>query len=54
MTIIIEVSRPWQWRPGRFRSRLMTRVWWGFVAIAWLHVSYPEYVAADKEWRPGR
>lgn len=51
MTLLLECSRPWCWRPGYFRSRIMTRVWWGYVAIAWLHVSLEEYTTTAYEWQ---
>jgi len=51
MTLILEISRPWQWRAGRFRSRVVTRVWWGCFALAWLHVSLKEFSETAYDWR---
>lgn len=51
MTLFIEVSNPFQWKPWRFQSRLMYRFGWGWFAIAWLRVSFFEYATAEKEWR---
>lgn len=45
---MIVLERPWCWRPGFFRSRVCTRVWWGLLAVKVIHVS--EYDYATKEW----
>lgn len=50
MTIIIEIGRPTQWRPGYFRSRLMHRGWWLWFAVSLLRVPYDEWRQADAEW----
>ncbi len=52
MTVIIEVSRPWQWRPGRHRGRQMTRLWWGWWAVGWLHLPFHEFVTTAYDWVP--
>lgn len=50
MVIIIEVSRPIQLRPGIYRSRITTRVWWLYVAIAILHVPIREFSETAYKW----
>lgn len=32
--LVVEVGTPLTWRPGRFRSDRMTRVWFGPFAVA--------------------
>ena len=51
MTIIIEISRPWQWRPGRFTSRIMRRAWWGFLAVGILRIPFAEFATTAYDWR---
>ena len=51
MVLILEVSRPWCSTPFYFRSRIMTRIGWGFWAIAWLHVPLKELAETALEWR---
>lgn len=52
MTVIVEVCGPFQRRPGYFRSRVMTRVWWGWFAVALLHIPLHEYADRTRyEWR---
>lgn len=34
MIIELEISRPFQSRPGRYRSNVQRRVWWGWFAVA--------------------
>lgn len=33
MTILFEISRPLQWRPGIYRSDVALRIWWLWFAI---------------------
>lgn len=42
MTIVIEVSRPVQWRPWRYSGPTMHRVGWLWFAIAVLRVPFEE------------
>lgn len=49
--LFIEVGPPFQRRPGIFRSDIMTRVWWGWFAIAWSPLSLDEYTAREPVWR---
>ena len=44
MTIIIEFERPFIWKPGKFKSRIMTRICWGFIAISKLNIDFQEFV----------
>lgn len=59
MTIIIDLGRDggegplWNWRPGRFRSRVVTRWWWGAVGIGVLHVPHKEYATTSYDWLGG-
>ena len=56
MTIIVDIGRDrgegpaWNWRPGRFRSRVVRRWWWGPVAIGVLQISHEEYARTNFEW----
>lgn len=50
----VEICGPVQWRPGIFRSRVVTRVWWLWFAVARVHVSPKEYAATSWDWRAGR
>ena len=52
MTIFIEVSFPFQRKPGFFKSRLVYRVWWLWFAFTWLRVHFDEYARTDKVWEP--
>jgi hypothetical protein len=52
MVLILECSRPFQWRPGWFRSRLMTRVWWGWFAVGILHIPLHEFAQSEWDWIP--
>lgn len=51
MTIIIEIDGPFQHRPGKFESRIMTRYWWLWFAITFLKIPLWEYSSDDYEWR---
>ncbi len=48
--LVLEASRPFQWKPGSFKSRLMYRAWWGWFAIGWVRVSFREFIEAPKDW----
>lgn len=50
MTIIFEVSKPFQPKPGYFESRLIYRVWWLWFAIGVLRVPFKEYSETPKVW----
>ena len=51
MTIIIECSRPAVWRPGIYRSRVIVRAWFGWFAICWLRIPFPEFATTAYDWR---
>lgn len=50
MTLFLETSRPFQWRPWRFSSDVMVRFGWGWLAICWLRVSFREFCETDYDW----
>jgi hypothetical protein len=51
VTIIIEVSRPFQARPGRYTSRVMYRFWWLWFAVGVLRVPLKEYSETAYAWQ---
>jgi hypothetical protein len=51
VTVFIEIDRDFQAKPGRFRSDLMTRVWWLWFAVAWSRASLPEFLARTGPWQ---
>jgi hypothetical protein len=59
VTFIVDIGRDgskgplWNWRPGRFRSRVVTRWWWGSVAVAKLNISHEEYARTEFNWTGG-
>ena len=59
MTFIIDFGRDggcgplWNWRPGRYRSRVVYRGWWGPVAVSKLRVSHLEYASTSYDWIGG-
>lgn len=50
MTVIFEVSGPFQRRPGVFAGRVMYRVWWGWFAIGLLRIPFNEFAATSYDW----
>jgi len=50
MTLIFEISKPWQWKPGLHSSSSMLRVWWGPIAVSYLRVSFPEFTETSYYW----
>lgn len=50
MTIIVEWVGPFQPKPGVFRSSVMTRWWWGYLAVAVLHIGHREYAEQHFDW----
>ena len=50
MTIFLEVSRPFQARPGRYTSRVMYRFWWGWFAIGILRIPFHEFNVTSYTW----
>jgi len=52
MIFIVEIdARPVQWKPGRFKSRVMTRYWWIVVAVSILHIPLKELAEKEYDWR---
>lgn len=57
MVVVVEVSRPWVWKPRRFASvlggRRYCRVWWMYFAVAWWPGDMVEFGDAIRrgEWR---
>lgn len=50
MVIVFECDRQGNLRPGMHRSEIMTRIWWLWFAITWLHVSLPEFTMTAYGW----
>jgi hypothetical protein len=51
MTIVLELTRPWLWRPGYFKSRIMYRAWWGWWAVGILRIGFKEFSEESFEWK---
>lgn len=52
MTLIFEFGPPFQAKPGIFRSRIMTRVWWLWFAVGKLNIPLHEFADQRRyEWR---
>ena len=51
MTFALTIEGPFQWRPGRYRSRVVSRYWWGWFAFKRIRVSEYEYATTAYEWR---
>jgi hypothetical protein len=51
MTFFFEISKPFQRRPGYFRSPIMRRAWWLWFAVAWTPLDLKTYKERDTEWR---
>ncbi len=47
MLLLLEISKPFQWRPWRYRSRTGWRVGWGFLALAQYSVRLEELLSGD-------
>jgi hypothetical protein len=50
---ILEISSPFQWRPGRFESRIVRRYWWGWFAVTRLKIPLIEFVQREYDWISG-
>lgn len=48
MTISLTIEGPFQKRPGKYKSNIVTRVWWMWFAVKIIHVS--EDVYAETAW----
>ena len=53
MTIVFEMDGDANWKPGIYRSRSMTRVWWLWFAVSWLHIPFLELVTKEFDWLSG-
>lgn len=55
MIVVIEVNGPFQSKPGKFKSRTMTRYWWGWFAIGFIHFdsfkAFCDDYKKSGEWR---
>jgi hypothetical protein len=51
MLIQIEISNPPQWRPGHFESRVTSRYWWLWFAVARIKVPPLEYATTAWDWQ---
>lgn len=50
-TIIIEFGTPFQWKFGYFKTSVMLRFWWGFVAIGVSKLTLKELSSGKYIWR---
>lgn len=50
MRFMFVIERPWKWKPGRYKSDVVTRVWWGLLAIKRIKVSEHEYATRAYAW----
>jgi len=50
MTLVFEISRPFQLTPGKFKSRLMYRYWWLWFAVGFLRVPFKEFCETEQAW----
>ena len=55
MTFTLEISAPFLWRPGWFKSRWMTRVYWGWFALSLSRATLSQLIESTR-WvaRDGR
>lgn len=52
MTFTLEVSRPFQWRPGVHHHRgVSRRAWWGFVAVGVITIPYDVFATTAYDWK---
>lgn len=51
MTLIFEMSKPFQLKPGFFKSRAMVRCWWLWFAVAYSPRRIDKLICAhDFDW----
>lgn len=50
MTVFIEVSGPWQWRPGWYHSGIITRAWWACFAAGIIWEPFREFTEDAHIW----
>jgi hypothetical protein len=51
MYVALVIERPVQWRPGRYRSSIVSRWWWLWFAIKVVHVDELTYTTTAYDWR---
>ena len=51
MTLALVIEGPFAKRPGYFKSRVVTRVWWLWFALKVVHVPEHEYATTAWDWR---
>lgn len=60
MTFIIDFGKDngegpfWNWRSGKFKSRVVTRYWWGPIAVSKLNIPHLEYTQTSFDWVEGK
>lgn len=42
---------PFQWKPGRFKSTIVTRVWWLWFALSFFKVDEHTLATKAYDWR---
>ncbi len=50
MTVIFEVSNPFQFRPWKYRSGLMYRCGWLWFAVCVLRIPFKDFCLTQQEW----
>lgn len=50
MTWVLEISGPFQRRPSRYHSRVVTRWVWLWFAIERIHVPWREFCETSYRW----
>jgi hypothetical protein len=51
VTIFFEISKPFQWRVGRYKDVTMRRFWFGWFAFGWTRVPFKEFCTTAYDWR---
>jgi len=50
MTIIIEIGKPFQAKPGKLDNSIIVRRWWLFFAVSKLKVPFREFCETPFKW----
>lgn len=50
MTIVFEISKPFQLWPGRYKSNICTRYWFLWFAVAVFQMSLKDISQQSLEW----
>ncbi len=54
MTIFFECDKRFNWRWGICKRRdVMTRVWWLWFAVGFLHIPFEQFAAMPEDWYDG-